>query len=1208
MPIPCPACRFENSAGAKFCGACGTALALGCPRCGTQNPPAFRFCSECGSPLGGTAEPTSAAGTVTTPAAAGSSAPKDTVFRLQEAKVRAYTPSHLAEKILRSAAALEGERKAVTVLFADVAGFTALASRISPEDLHAIMDGCFERLSETVHRYEGTINQFTGDGVMALFGAPIAHEDHAERAVHAALAIQTAMASYGATLEREHGIEFRMRIGLNSGTVVVGKIGDNLRMDYTAQGDTVNLAARLEAACRPGAVLASESTRRMAAGAFTFQTLPPLSLKGKETPVVTHEVTGLRERRARVDVGTELTPLVGRERELDQLRQALDRARQGRGEVVGIVAEAGVGKSRILYEFRRNLGEDVIYLEGRCISYGQTIPLLPVVELLKRGLRVVEGDREELIRDKVARGLHTLGAEPRWTPFLLSLLGVETEDPAIRGMAAEARRRFTFEALRALTLASSARRPIVFAIEDLHWIDPASQDFLRYLAESSTRAAVLILVTHRPGYTPPWADRSYYSQIALTPLSEGESERVVESVLGVQSLPPEIKALVCQKAEGNPFYLEEVTRSFLDTGILTRSNGGYLLARPVTPQDVPDTVQGVIMARIDRLAETRKRTIQTAAVIGREFGAHLLGRIADIQGRLEESLADLRALEFIYEKTLFPDLEYVFKHALVQEVAYGSLLKPRRRALHELVGRAIEELYADRLDEHVAELAHHFAQGEVWPKAYTYGRRGGDRARAIFANREAIHFYTQALDAATRMSPPPGDADLMAIHEARGLVWHLLSSYDQAVADFEAMQQAAARLGDRVKEGEALCNLAGAHWWRFSEAYKGLVEKSARSAMVIAEETGDERLLARALYSLGMVDQKAGKLREADAKLLRSVEICRRRDLAGPLVTDLTWLGAHAAWRGEYRPSIEYVGEASRLAAAIHEGFYELVALCFLCNTHAELGKWDVAFSILDQVRQKSRDRESKYGIARGMNTAGWLHQQLGDLRQSVELNREALDFSRSAKIANAEIYSTINLAEDDLCRGEIGAAETILIEAAERLRTGAFDSHLWRWQMRVGSHVRPPLPRQGGSRPRRLPPRRGARDRRADRVSAPPGRGLPDPGRDLAHRGTRRRGPSRASPGARGGRVYGRAANHLGDRRRPWTGARPQPRGGGSGRLSPRLGGVAPSAAADSPSRAEGDAHPVRAGRPAHRRGGSPRGHAPGRLSSVNDLCNRCS
>jgi class 3 adenylate cyclase/tetratricopeptide (TPR) repeat protein len=1050
LPVPCPACGLENSAGAKFCGACGVALTLTCPRCGTQNPPAFKFCSECGSSLAVGPAPTGSDRGVAPPTATAPSAPKDVVFRLQEAKVRAYTPSHLAEKILTSAPALEGERKSVTVLFADVAGFTRLAGQVSPEDLHVVMDGCFERLSEAVHRYEGTINQFTGDGIMALFGAPIAHEDHAERAIHAALVIQAAMVAYGVTLAREQQIEFRMRIGLNSGTVVVGKIGDNLRMDYTAQGDTVNLAARLEQACQPGAVFVSEATRRLAAGAFTFQALPPLSVKGREAPVVAHEVTGLRERRARVDVATELTPLVGRERELAHLREALERVRQGRGEVVGIVGEAGVGKSRILFEFRRQLGQDVLYLEGRCISYGQTIPLLPVVELVKRGFRIVEGDREDAIRDKVDRGLRAIGADPRSIPFLLSLLGVETDDAALRVVAAEARRRYTFEALRALTLAGSARRPIVFAVEDLHWVDPASQDFLRYLAENSTRAAVLILVTHRPGYAPPWADRSYYSQIALAPLSEGESERVVESVLGVQSLPAAVKALVCQKAEGNPFYLEEITRSFVDTGILARADGGYVLARPVTPQDVPDTVQGVIMARIDRLADTRKRTIQTAAVIGREFAAHLLGRIADIQGRLEESLAELHALEFIYEKTLFPDLEYVFKHALVQDVAYGSLLKPRRRALHELVGRAIEELYADRLDEHIAELAHHFAQGEVWPKAFEYARRAGDRARAIFANREAIHFYTQALEAAARMSPLPGDADLMAIHEARGAVWHLLSSYDQAVADFEAMQQAAARLGDRVKEGEALCNQAGSHWWRFSEAYKGLVEKCAREAMVIAEETGDERILARGLYSLAMVDQKAGALREADTKLLRSVEICRRRSLTGPLVTDLTWLGAHAGWRAEYRPSIEYSREAAALAEASHDGFYELVALCALCNAHVALGEWDVAFLILDEVRQKSRERENKYGIARSMNTAGWIHHHLGDLRHSVDLNREALDFGRTARLGNPEIYSTINLADDHLALGEIGAARGILTEAAERLRTGSFDSHLWRWQMGV--------------------------------------------------------------------------------------------------------------------------------------------------------------
>jgi class 3 adenylate cyclase/tetratricopeptide (TPR) repeat protein len=1045
-PVLCPACRFENTAAAKFCGACGARLAAGCPQCGTENPPTFKFCSECGTALTGAAP----APTTSPPTAA---APKDAVFRLQEAKLATYTPAHLAEKILTSRAALEGERKAVTVLFADVVGFTELASRLTPEDIHTVMDGCFERLSEAVHRYEGTINQFTGDGIMALFGAPIAREDHAERALHAALAIQAAIAAYGQALAREKGIEFRMRIGLHSGTVVVGRIGDNLRMDYTAQGDTVNLAARLEQGCPPGRVLVSETTRRLAEAAFTFQAVPPLAVKGKTAPVTAFEVERRREQRARVELAAEhgLTPLVGRERELSALTEGFARAREGRGQVVGIVGEAGVGKSRLLYEFQRGLRGQALYLEGRCISWGQATPLFPVVGMLKRGLRIEEDARDEVVRERVIRGLQRAGAEERYVPFLLNLLGVETDDPAVQGIAAEAKRRYTFEALRTLTLAGSARRPIVFAVEDLHWVDQPSQDFFRYLAEQSGRAAVLIVVTYRPGYVHPWGDKSYYSQIALAPLSDGDSQRVVESVLGVRALPEEIKTIICQKAEGNPFYLEEITRSFLDTGVLTRVNGGYVLARAVTPQDVPDTVQGVIMARIDRLAEARKRTIQTAAVVGREFPLRLLRQISDIQERLEEALAGLQSLEFIYEKTLFPDLEYVFKHALVQDVAYGSLLRPRRRALHELVGRGIEELYPDRLDEHVAELAHHFAQGEVWPKAFEYARRAGDRARALFANREAIHHYTQALEAAARMSPPPGDAELLAIHEARGTVWHLLTNYDAAVADFEAMQAAARRLGDRVKEGEALCNQAGSHWWRFSQAHKGLVEKCAREAMAIAEETGDERILARVLSSLGMVSQKDGDLREADAKLLRSAEICQRRGFAGPLITNLVWLGAQAHWRGESQRALDYEAEAERLARQQHEGFSEMVAHCFRCNAHAALGEWEIAFQALDEVMRKARERENKYAAARGTNTRGAFHHELGDLQRAIDLNREGIELGRAAKIPNTEIYSTINLARDHLALGNAGQAGQILRETAERLRSGFFDSHLWAWKIRVG-------------------------------------------------------------------------------------------------------------------------------------------------------------
>lgn len=1101
----CAACRFENPVGARFCAGCGARIALACPACGAEHAPGFRFCPQCGAALAASAAapagtpaagappaaaPAGGPGSVTTPPgsaapAAGIAAPppsvpapqiaappsapssaaapaplaaapggtKEAVYRAQEAKVAEYTPRHLAEKILTSRAAVEGERKAVTVLFADVAGFTPLASRLSPEDVHEVMDGCFERLSEAVHRLEGTINQFTGDGVMALFGAPIAHEDHAERGVSAALAIQAAMARYGADLERERGVDFQMRVGLHSGTVVVGRIGDNLRMDYTAQGDTVNLAARLEQAAVPGRILVSEATRRLAETAFTFTASPPLVLKGRDEPVTAYEVGGRRDRRARVELLAErgLTPLVGRDRELAQLRDAFARAAAGRGEVVGVMGEAGTGKSRLLYELRREcVAAGAMYVEGRCISYGQSIPLLPIVEMLRRGFSLDEGLAEETVRDTVTRRFGALGADERHLPFILHLLGADGGHPAVQGLTAEARRRYTFEALRALTLASSGRRPIVFAVEDLHWVDPLSQDFLRYLAEHSTRSRVLLLATYRPGHVPPWHDKSYASQIALAPLAEDEAERVITAVLGVAAVPDEVRRLLLQKAEGNPFYLEEVTRSFVDAGILTRANEGYRLVRPVTAQDVPDTVQGVVMARLDRLGDERKRTIQTAAVVGREFALRLLRQVSDMRERLEDSLADLKTLELIYEKDLYPELEYVFKHALVQDVAYGSLLKPRRRLLHEMVARAIEELYADRLDEHVADLAHHYRNGDVWDKAYEFSRRAGDHARAIFANREAIHHYTECLAAGARMIPPPPAAERLAIHETRGLVWHLLSNYDAAVADFEAMQAAAREAGDRIKEAEALCNQATSHWWRFSDAHKGLVERCAREADLIAEETGDERIRARVLFSLGMVDQKAGLLREADQKFLRSVEICRRRGLAGPLVTNLTWLGAHASWRGEMEDARRYCEEAERRAQEIHEGFYELVAASFHVNIRATLGEWDRAFALVESVRQRGRDRENKYAVARATNTLGFFHHELGDFRGAIELNREGIELGQAARITNNEIYARINLADDYLGLEELGTARHLLEEAAERLRTGHFDSHLWKWSMRV--------------------------------------------------------------------------------------------------------------------------------------------------------------
>ena len=746
MTMDCPQCGHINRSEARFCEACGASLARPCPNCRQEVRPEARFCDQCGYALSAVAP-------------SDQSVPlREAIINRFHAQLPGYTPTHLTEKILASKSAMEGERKQVTVLFADIAGFTTVSEQLDPEEVHLLMDGCFARLTAAVHRYEGTINQYTGDGIMALFGAPIAHEDHAQRALLAALAIQEAMHAYSEHRQRDKNIEFRLRIGVNTGLVVVGRIGDNLRMDYTAQGDTTNLAARLQALAEPGTVLVSEPTYRLTQGFFTFRPLGSRQIKGRASATV-FEVTGRQPGRTRIDVAAEhgLTTFVGRRRELELLEALLAKTKGRLGQIVGVVAEAGVGKSRLLLEFRHLMQqEDVAYLEGRCLSYGQSILYLPLVDILKKYF-AIEDETDQTIRELVTSGTEHLGiATSEIAPYLYALLSGQTDDETLRALAPEARRKQTFEALRALLLAISHQRPLVLVVEDLHWLDQPSEAFLRFLGESLGAAPLMLLVTYRPGYHHNWGEKSYYSQITLHPLSEAESGMLIASVLGVADIPRDLDELISRKGEGNPFYLEEITKAFLERGIIQRAGMGYRLSRALTPSDVPETIQDVIVSRIDRLPEDHKQVIQTAAVIGREFAARLLRRIADIQEQLDDCLSELKNLEFIYEKSVFPDVEYIFKHVLTQEAAYNSLLSSRRTRLHTAIGLAIEELYQERLAERYEELAHHFMHGEAWERAFFYLLKSGDKARQAYANQEAIAFYTHAIEVNEQITPSPG--------------------------------------------------------------------------------------------------------------------------------------------------------------------------------------------------------------------------------------------------------------------------------------------------------------------------------------------------------------------------------------------------------------------------------------------------------------------
>jgi class 3 adenylate cyclase len=540
----------------------------------------------------------------------------------------AYTPKHLAEKILTSRSALEGERKQVTVLFADVAGFTTLAEQLDPEVVHDIINRCFAHITAEVHRFEGTINQYTGDGVMALFGAPIAHEDSPRRAVHAALGIQRAIPDVAQALQAERGLTLQMRIGINTGLVVVGKIGDDLRMDYTAVGDTTNLAARLQQMAQPGGVVISAATHQHVAGFFEMRDLGEMPVKGR-APVHAFEVLRPRHRRTRFDVAVErgLTPLVGRERELATLRERFRDVKAGRGQVVGIAGEAGLGKSRLVLEFRRALaqaGEAVTWLEAHCISFGQASPFLPLIELLRDNFQIDEFDGEPEIIAKVEQGMRRMGELEASIPAIRSLLSVDPGDAAFTALEGTVHRRHLFAALRALALRGAQRRPLVLVIEDLHWIDTSSEEFLNTMLDAVAGVPLLLLVTYRIGYTPPFGSRSFYSTLTLQSFSEAETLAMAGQVLGTAQFPVELRTALMAKAEGVPLFIEEVTKTLLDLGVLQRDNGSYRLVKSLGEVQVPDTIQDIIMARLDRLGEDGKRTVQMASVIGRQFLVRLL--------------------------------------------------------------------------------------------------------------------------------------------------------------------------------------------------------------------------------------------------------------------------------------------------------------------------------------------------------------------------------------------------------------------------------------------------------------------------------------------------------------------------------------------------------------------------------------------------------
>ena len=969
----------------------------------------------------------------------------------QEREPLSYTPRHLAEKILTSRAALEGERKQVTVLFCDLANSTALAERLGPEAMHALLNQFFELALGEVHRYEGTINQFLGDGFMALFGAPIAHEDHARRAVLAAVGIRQRLHARPTPLGQPAGVEVAVRMGLNTGLVIVGAIGDNLRMDYTAVGDTTNVAARLQQAAMPGQIRISETTHRLVAGYCTTQPLGELSLKGKAEPVPAWEVLAVDETRTRLEVAAErgLTPFTGRERELRLLHECFAQAQAGHGQVVFLVGEAGLGKSRLLLEFRQQLGTEATWLEGHAMSFGRSFAFHPMIDLLRRNFRIEEGDAEGTMAEKIERGVLRLGAELRpILPYLRYLLAVDPGEAAVRTMDPQLRRAEVFDALRRLLLQAAEVRPQVVVFEDLHWMDQATEAFLTMMADSIPTSRVLCLFTYRPGYVHPFGERTYHTRLVLPTLSSADTVQMAQAMLATEHLPEALQTLIIQKAEGNPFFVEEVVKSLRETGAMRREGDRYILARPLDEIVVPDTIQDVLMARIDRLAEASKKTLQHAAVIGREFTHRLLDRLADMRERTEAYLQELKALELIYEQRLFPELAYMFKHALTQDVAYNSLLVQRRQELHRLIGLAIEELYADRLAEQYEVLAYHFARGKEWAKALAYFCQAAEKAAQAFANREAVALYDQALEAAGHLGQAVDVQTLMAIHQARANLYFVLSDFKSSRAEGERLLALARQAEDRGREAIALAEMGMAS--AFGHDFdRGLAE--AHQAIVIAREIEARPVLAGGYFTTGLIHAITDHLDPAREEIDLAITISR---LGGDVVHQsfaLTLAGRLKNWRGEYAEALPLQAEALQIARE-----YNLVVplLCGFFHSGLVLtgkGDYDEALARFEEglvLSEKVGDEVYRNSL---FNSLGWLLMECGDLERAIELNRQGAEGARKRDDHEAIANAELNLGDIFLAQGDLTLAQEFFDGVYHLVHDPATSEWMqWRYSMHL--------------------------------------------------------------------------------------------------------------------------------------------------------------
>ncbi|HKW91640.1 MAG TPA: adenylate/guanylate cyclase domain-containing protein [Methylomirabilota bacterium] len=942
--------------------------------------------------------------------------------------------------MLTSKAALEGERKQVTVLFADLKGSMELLAERDPEEARKILDPVLERMMEAVHHYEGTVNQVMGDGIMALFGAPLAHEDHAVRACHAALRMQRRINLYAEEIQRRGDTPVQIRVGLNSGEVVVRSIGSDLHMDYTAVGQTTHLAARVEQIARPGSSLITGHTLRLAEGFIQVRSLGEVTVKGLDIPTQVHELVGSIPTRSRFQVSAArgLTHFVGRERELQQLAEALDHAATGHGQTVALVGEAGVGKSRLAWEFTRShrtLGW--LVLESGSTGHGRAAPYLAVIELLKAYCGITESEDEQGIRERVTGKLLALdrALEPLLTP-LLALLDVPTADDAWEALDSAHRRQRTLDAVVQLLVRESQGQPLLLLFEDLHWIDSETQALLDHLVERLPTTRVLLLVTYRPEYEHGWGRKSHYVQLRIGPFGPAGADMLLGTLLGEDPSLHPLKQRLIGQTEGNAFFLEESVRTLVESGVLAGQRGTYRLLRPPDSLQIPATAQAILGARIDRLPPEHKRLLQAASVVGKDIPFRLLEAIAETpHDTLRSRLTDLQAAEFLYETSMFPDQEFTFKHALTHEVAYGTMLQDRRRHLHAQIVQTIERLYPDRLTEHVERLAHHALRAEAWDKAAAFLRQAGMKAFAHSAHRAAAGRFEQALTALERLPRTRDTIENMI--DVKLTLRNTLLSVGEVPTVLRHLDDAAMlcdAIGDRGRAAWISAYTSTALW--STGRYVDAIERTLQTQQ-LANDLEHGQLRVYSDMALTLIYHSLGRYAEGvvtgtrAAEALAGERLLERFNIPSlPSVAARTWLVSCLAELGDFPRAAALALEAVEVARMVGEPWT-------LVNAHLGLG---ILYIRQGETEKAAETLDDGLDICRRFNIDVWFGP-LALLRGHVAMIESRLDDAlallsrgieqiRTSGVRFYRSLGTIWMGEAKLRVGAVDEARGIAMEA----------------------------------------------------------------------------------------------------------------------------------------------------------------------------------